>query len=179
MPTPPKPTIVLLSEKKSHRTKKELAQRQNAERSTLTGKKMQSSAEVRADKIANKEWKRICSLLDNIEKNDAIYEKVINRYCLLYSEVISFQNSKAFYESTIADVRKQMEDAPPDIMFKLIDKLNSLGKMIISLDKQINTKRVMMFNIEKENIMTIASALRSVPKTQSKKKSALEEALGG
>lgn len=35
---------------------------------------------------------------------------------------------------------------------------------IISLDKQIQAKRKMMFDIERENIMTIAAALRSIPK---------------
>ena len=37
MPTPTKPANVIRLEKKSHRTKKELASRENAEKALLTG----------------------------------------------------------------------------------------------------------------------------------------------
>lgn len=40
----------------------------------------------------------------------------------------------------------------------------SLSSTIISIDKQLQSKRKMLLDIEKENIMTIASALRSIPK---------------
>ena len=54
-----------------------------------------------------------------------------------------------------------------------------LSKTLILYDKQIQAKRKMMLDIEKENVMTIASSLRSVPKKQEEKKSALREALRG
>ena len=41
---------------------------------------------------------------------------------------------------------------------------NNLQNSVISLDKQIQAKRKMMFDIERENIMTISAALRSIPK---------------
>ena len=47
---------------------------------------MKARNEVKKNKIANKEFKRINELLKKIEKNDAIYEAVINRYCLIYIE---------------------------------------------------------------------------------------------
>ena len=37
-----------------------------------------------------------------------------------------------------------------------------MQKNLVSLDKQVQAKRKMLLDIEKENIMTIASALRSV-----------------
>ena len=40
MPTPTKPANVIRLEKKSHRTKKELASRENAEKTLLTGEKL-------------------------------------------------------------------------------------------------------------------------------------------
>ena len=49
-----------------------------------------------------------------------------------------------------------------------IEELIELDK--IQYDRQIMAKRKMMFDIEKENIMTIQSALRSVPKKPEPKK---------
>ena len=43
-----------------------------------------------------------------------------------------------------------------------------MQKNIVSLDKQIQAKRKMLLDIEKENVMTIASALRSIPKKEDK-----------
>ena len=37
-----------------------------------------------------------------------------------------------------------------------------------AIDKQIQSKRKMLLDIEKENVMTIASALRSIPKKEDK-----------
>ena len=54
-----------------------------------------------------------------------------------------------------------------------------MQKNMIALDKQVQTKRKMLLDIEKENIMTIASSLRSVPKKTDKKKNPLMEALAG
>ncbi len=53
-------------------------------------------------------------------------------------------------------------------------------KAITSLDDAILRKRKMMFDIEKENLMTVASGLRSIPKTPAEdKKSPLEDILNG
>jgi hypothetical protein len=52
--------------------------------------------------------------------------------------------------------------------------LHGMQANVVGLDKQIMAKRKMMLDIEKENIMTIASALRSVPK-----KPPAEEKKGG
>ena len=47
MPTPTKPANVIRLEKKSHRTKKELASRENAEKALLTGEKLKERKEVK------------------------------------------------------------------------------------------------------------------------------------
>ena len=54
-----------------------------------------------------------------------------------------------------------------------------MQKNLVSLDKQVQAKRKMLLDIEKENIMTIASALRSVPKKTDKKDNPLLAALNG
>ena len=50
---------------------------------------------------------------------------------------------------------------------------------ILSVDKQIQSKRKMMFDIEKECAMTISAAMRSIPKAPAAKKNPLLEAMMG
>ena len=52
-----------------------------------------------------------------------------------------------------------------------------MQKNLVSLDRQVQSKRKMLSDIEKENIMTIAASLRSVPKKPEKKVNPLKEAL--
>lgn len=171
MPTPPKPFEVLKMEGKSHRTKDELQQREKAEAALTTGVHMREWPEVKANTIAHKEFNRVRGLLKIIGKDDGLHEGVVNRYALLRAECTEFeQKRESFYES-----KEELQDEyrsgkasdekngglTPSEYYKL---LANMQKSIIGLDKQIMTKRKMMLDIEKENIMTIASALRSVPK---------------
>lgn len=176
MPTPCKPAAVIKIEKKSHRTKKELRQREQAEESLLTGQKITEAKEVKNNKIAHKEFLRITKLLQKIHKDDAMYGSVINRYCLLLAECNEFEEKreKLYHRS------EELENHAGELEYSEYIKMQiDLSKQIISFDKQIQTKRKMLFDIEKENIMTIASSLRSVPKKAEKKANPLKEALSG
>lgn len=172
MPTPPKPFSVLKSEGKSHRTKKELKLREEGEKALSTGIALKARSEVKKNKIANKEFKRINELLKKIEKNDAIYEAVINRYCLIYAECIEFENKKVELYGIIDELKKQFELSKEYIedeemakeTRKFTRSISEILGSIVELDKQLQPKRKMLLDIEKENIMTIASALRVIPK---------------
>ena len=51
----------------------------------------------------------------------------------------------------------------------LLDFSREMARMSASMlncDKQIQAKRKMLLDIEKENVMTIAAALRSIPKKE-------------
>ena len=176
MPTPCKPAAVIKIEKKSHRTKKELRQREQAEESLLTGQKITEAKEVKNNKIAHKEFLRITKLLQKIHKDDAMYGSVINRYCLLLAECNEFEEKREkLYRRS-----EELENHAGELEYSEYIKMQiDLSKQIISFDKQIQTKRKMLFDIEKENIMTIASSLRSVPKKAEKKANPLKEALSG
>lgn len=172
MPTPPKPFSVLKSEGKSHRTKKELKLREQGERALSTGTVLKARNEVRKNKIANKEFKRINELLGKIQKNDAIYESVINRYCLIYAETIEFEEKKNKLYELVEKLEKQFEESKEYLEKEELAKetrkftraISDLMASIVGLDKQLQPKRKMLLDIEKENIMTIASALRVIPK---------------
>lgn len=188
MPTPPKPFTVLTSEKKSHRTKEELKQRKKGEESLSTGVALKERSEVKKNRIAHKEFKRLNELLGAIGKNDAIYETVINRYCELQSECVELKEDREFYKEMLEEIRSTFKDLTGEMNIEeraalLIDLTNSLGRITSSIEKidgRIQGKRKMLLDIEKENIMTIAAALRSIPKKEEKSsKDKLLEALNG
>ena len=180
MPTPTKPFKVLTSEKKSHRTKAELKMREEGEKSLSTDIGLKERKEVRQNKVAHKEFKRVQKILKNIDKNDAIYEAVINRYCLLQAECFDLEERREECYNLISKLREEEKELIAELkdrenIDELIDyKLEyakSLAKMMSSMstiDKQIQAKRKMLLDIEKENVMTIASALRCVPKKEDK-----------
>ena len=166
---PPKPVNLIKLEKKSHRTKAELETREKAEKQLLTGRKMKAWPEVRANELAKKEFNRIKKLLEIIGHNDALHEAVINRYCLLTAECFQLEETKATFERTL----EEAEAPPPGEEIKWMDymkmKMNLQGQ-VLACDKAIMAKRKMLLQIEKENIMTIMAALRSIPKKPEEKK---------
>lgn len=176
MPTPTKPAVVIELEKKSHRTKAEIRKRKNAEADLLSGKTLKENREVRENKISHKEFMRIRKLLKSIGKDDDLYSGVINRYCMLSAECQEFE----YKREDVYRRQKELEEHLGDMEFSDYLKMqNELSKTLLAYDRQVQAKRKMMFDIEKENVMTIASALRSIPKKQETKKNALREALNG
>lgn len=185
MPTPPKPYVVLAKEKKSHRTKKELKQRQQGESSLATGVALKERSNIKSNTVAHKEFRRINDLLKTIEKNDAIYEPVINRYCLMQAECVELEQRREYFFILIEQLKTAFEEICDDLepmekADKLIDFSKEIAKLtngMMSIDKILQTKRKMLLDIEKENVMTIAAALRSIPKTEDKSSNKLMEAL--
>lgn len=187
MPTPPKPFTVLKTEGKSHRTKKELKTREKGEAALSTGVAIRERPEVKSNPVAHKEFFRINKLLKNIKKNDSIYEPVINRYCIIQAECADFEKKREELYNLIETLK--------DTFYEVVDELEGkekakelrsfsnnmacLAGSMVELDRQVQAKRKMLLDIEKENIMTIASALRSIPKKEEKSKNKLLEALNG
>lgn len=173
MPTPPKPFKVLTTEKKSHRTKAELKMREEGEKSLSTEIELKERKEVKKNKVAHQEFKRIQKLLKKIEKNDAIYEAVINRYCLLQAECTDLEERREEFYNLVFELKEEMKKVTDDMgdgtekATTVLEYSKTIAKIMNSMnaiDKQIQSKRKMLLDIEKENIMTIASALRCIPK---------------
>lgn len=179
MPTPAKPFKVLLAENKSHRTKAELQLREEGEEALSTKIKMKERKEVKQNKVAHKEFKRITELLENIEKNDALYENVINRYAILLAECSEFEEKRERFYNDMEKIEEQYVKDEDFTIKEYYNLINSMQKNIVDLDKQIQSKRKMMLDIEKENVMTIASALRSIPKKAEDKDNPLLKVLRG
>ena len=63
MARPSKPISVVKEEKKGHRTKAEIEAREKNEAALSTGQPLKERSEVKSDKIAHKEFKRLQNLL--------------------------------------------------------------------------------------------------------------------
>jgi hypothetical protein len=172
MPTPPKPFTVLSTENKSHRTKAELEQRKREEEALESGVALKERQIVKDNEFAHKEFLRINKLLKNIKKNDALYESVINRYVILQAECADFELKRERLYEIIERLDEafndEIDNAPEEERAKIIraysKTYNESLKSMLAIDSQIQAKRKMLLDIEKENIMTVASALRSIPK---------------
>jgi len=183
MPTPPKPFTVLISEKKSHRTKAELKQRKKGEESLSSGVALRERSEVKSNPIAHKEFIRLNKLLKGIKKNDAIYEVIINRYCMMIAECSDLEAKREKIYEMASRLEVKLEELSGEASFddlrQVTRDITSIYGTMIACDKQVQSKRKMLLDIEKENIMTIAAALRSIPKTEEKSSNPLLEALKG
>ena len=169
---PAKPVRLIQLEGKSHRTKSELAVRKRAEQSLLTGRKIRETDEVKNNPT---EFLRVKKLLASINKNDDLYGAVMNRYCLLKAEIRVLEEQR----DRVADRQEMLDASAAEMDAETYLKLStSLSKDLIAYDRQIQSKRNMLMTIEKENVMTIASSLRSIPKTPEQAKNPLMEALG-
>lgn len=186
MPTPPKPYTVLMSEKKSHRTKAEIAARKKGEDSLKSSGTFKEREEVKDNPVAHKEFKRLQKILSEIDKNDAIYEAVINRYCMLQAECKEVEERRTTYTELLNETREAMKKLDASDKEKYVADIADIARSMATIsgqigacDKILGTKRKMLLDIEKENIMTIASALRSIPKNVEKEKNPLLAALEG
>ncbi|MBQ8648111.1 MAG: hypothetical protein IJ484_08220 [Oscillospiraceae bacterium] len=152
-----------------HATKAELEQRRAAENALLTGRMLKEQPQVKECPAAHREFRRVLPILTAIGKNDALYENVINRYCILRAECEEFEQLRAAFMVQLEKLQCDSEmDA--ETRYRLQAQMQ---KSILDADNRVQAKRKMMFDIEKECAMTVASALRSVPKTAQEKPSPL------
>lgn len=180
MGRPPKPFTVIKSEKKSHRTKAELESRKKAEESLVTGVKMKVRPEVKADEVAHKEYKRIAKLLRSIEKDDDLFGACINRYCQLFAECKDFEIKREDFARRAQELEERENEILSNEEMSVREYyglLATLQSQVIALDKQIQAKRKMMFDYEKENLMTVAAGLRNIPKKEGAESDPLKELL--
>lgn len=174
----PKTVKVLQMEGKSHRTKRELAIRQHMEADNATGYPIREEAKVRQDPVAHREFRRVMRLMKALEKNDDLFGAEINLYCQLKGEIEQEEQTRDKWLEAIRNLEAQarMLDEPKDVMEanKIV-----MGMMtgVRQCENRIAQKRRLRMDIEKRNMMDIASSLRGVTRAQDKP-NPLKEALG-
>lgn len=204
MARPSKPVAVLESEKKSHRTKAELEQREKGEAALLSGKRCFERESVRENPVAHKEYQRLIKLMRAIGKDDALYAPEYNRYSELFSEEEFYKGEIVALQSELVSLRgltinaaaaaniisEEIEtgniseeltvtlDGLLENISKLHDQRGKLLKQLSDMDLKVKQKREAMLALEKENCMTVSAALRTVPKeVQKPEEDALLKAL--
>ena len=101
---------------------------------------------------------------------------------MLQAECLEFEQKRESFQRDLEELTDEKqaliekEEMTISEYYRL--KVQMQGK-IIDLDKQVQAKRKMLFEIEKENLMTIASALRNVPKKTDGKEDPLLAVLKG
>ena len=86
----------------------------------------------------------------------------------------------AFEEQRERLLAEQEELSRADVPVEEKHKMRmELQRAMLSLDKQVQAKRKMMLDIEKECALTVASAVRNVPKKPEKAQDSLLEVLRG
>jgi hypothetical protein len=184
---PSKPAAVIKTEKKSHRTKAELEARENAENGLLSNKKLQERKEVKENKTAHSEFQRVSKLMKAIGKDDALYSSGINTYCLLYAEIGNLTEQMKALDKTGDMLRESFErlvDDPesgiePETIIQFEKSFTRLISQKLNISSMIDKKRKMMLDIDKENVMTISAALRSIPKQPETKENPIYAILRG
>jgi hypothetical protein len=158
MPTPRKPVRLM----KKHMDKETKEYRAEAEESLLSGECWHEYPEVKNNATAHRFFKRITELYSRIEKNDALTEPIINRYCTIQAECYDFEHKREVFSDNLDALiaNDEMED---ETKFSLEAKMQ---QSIINVDKQLMAKRNMLLNIEKETLMTLKAQLASIPKPE-------------
>ena len=180
MARPAKTAGVIKAEGKSHRTKAELEARENAEQAVLSGKPLFERSEVGSNKTAHKEFLRVSKLMTKIGKNDALYSSGINTYCELYAEIVELEEDIQHIKEladALEEKFKKLEDLDFEQVMSFTKQIIKLQSQKVTLGAAIDRKRNIMLAIDKENVMTISAALRSIPKTPQKKENPLLAAL--
>jgi hypothetical protein len=156
---PPKPIALV----KGHRTKREKEIREKAERQLLTGIPLKELPEVKSNPIAHKEFVRLKKLLKSIGHDDDLYGAVVNDQCKLRAEEFQLLEDKKVFTESLERLEESWQ--PEGMKFNEYMKLKvAIQGQICYCDKAIMNKRKMKLSISRENIMTIQSALRSIPK---------------
>ena len=180
MPTPKKSAEVLEMQKTAHMTKKQLAERKKTEKAALTGKVLKETPQVKANELAHKEFLRMHALLKEIKKNDDIYRNVVNRYCMLHAECMEFVEKRENIYKQLQEFCENKSELlnREGLTWKEAYRIEvDMQSNMISLDKQIQTKRKMMLDLEKENGWTVKASIQTIPPKQENRSNPLMEAL--
>lgn len=180
MPTPKKAAEVIEQTGKAHKTKTELAARKRAEEAALTGEPLKETPQTKSNKLAHGEFLRMKKLLRKLKKDDDIYRNVVNRYCMLCAECMEFVEKRESIFDQLEEfcARKDVLIAKEELRWKEAYRIEAdMQENMLSIDKQIQTKRRMMLDIEKENGWTVKASIQTIPVPPAAKSNPLLEAL--
>lgn len=160
-----KPIAVLKAEGRTHLTKKQIAQRERAERSWRTGTPIQTAPEIEEDPVAKAQFDRVTMLLERMGANDEVFGACTRRYCMTTSYLQESRAELAHWEELrdSTDSRK---------LYKEYDKLaRHAWRLTRTLEREL-------LEYEKDHGMTVMSSMKLYAPKPETKPDPLMEILG-
>ena len=151
-----KPSEMIASEKKSHRTKAELQHRAEAEKSLYTGATFKEHPRVKSNPVAHREFSRLKKLYKKVQYVDALDEQIINRYCMTLAEIDPLERL----------LEKMQDDV--DACESASDRV-ALYKAISGTLQAINRMKAMVTSWEDRLFLSPAGRMRAIPKKPQEK----------
>lgn len=160
-----KSIAILKAEGRTHLTKKQIAQRELAERSWRTGTPIQTAPEIENDPIAKAQFERVTMLLERLGANDEVFGACTRRYCMNTSYLQETKRELAHWE----ELRDSTDSTK---LYKEYDKLaRHAWRLTRTLEREL-------LQYEKDQGMTVISSMKLyAPKTETKP-DPLQEILG-
>ena len=159
-----KPLQLIMSEgNKRHLTKKEINHREKHEQSLYTGTTFKESQQVKEDEIAHKEFLRLKKLYKHIEYVDGLDETVINRYCIMQSELHSLDKFIEQCHGDLVEAKQRLASKDIDFLAYLQVK-GDIQNKILEADRAIMKKREMLIKLEDRLFLNPTSRIKSIPK---------------
>ena len=166
MARPSKPVDLIIMTGGKNLTKKEIKLRKEKEDELKSKCKYNPNNKVKQNAEALKMFNKLKKLYKDIEYVDGLDENIINRYCLLTSEVDAMENLLARMNN---DIDKCENSAQMITMYKSISGMESC----------LNKARDMLLKMEDRMFLNPTSRVKSVPKKpEEKKPSELERKFG-
>lgn len=154
---PSKPIKLILLEGKTHLTKKQIAEREAKEDSLKSDLSYHPNKKVKSNPVALEMFIKLQKLYKNIEYVDGLDENIINRYCLLTSEV--------------DDMEKLLHRMEDDIdKCENPSQMVTMYKSISGLEGNLNRARDMLLKIEDRLFLNPTARVKNVPKKKEETK---------
>lgn len=149
-----------------HRTKAEIETRSKAEEALASSQKFKASKLVKGNPAARKYHRRVTEIFKDIDMDDAFYENVLNRYCILLAEHDELVKTREKAQDALTELYERKDEME---LSDFLAELKNVNDVVVAQDKALAKKRDQLLSIEKENLMTAQGKLRAVPKKAEKK----------
>lgn len=155
-----------LSLVQGHRTKAEIEVRSKAEKALATEEKIRASAAVRKNPAALRYYNRIKKILAGVKLDEAFYENVVSRYCLLLAEHDELVNARGKTSELLEALYQHKAEMD---FLDFLARVKDIDDIARGQDRALAKKRDQLLSIEKENMLTIQGKMRAIPKKAEKK----------
>lgn len=173
---PAKPIELLVSEKRKHLTKAEIAERKKKE-IRFGDKKMKCPDYVRHDPEALKKWREVMSLYKDVDFVSSGDSGMLARYCKTHSEyidiLVNYQRIKEIHYDMkeldeFLNEQEQVDDDAwkPLFAYKVKKQLRDMVSIsaMMAIESAINKKAELLTRMEDRMFLNPLSKVKNVPK---------------